>query len=102
LAAEFSFFIPFSAPLLLTPGTDYVLEVRHGGFTTTASSAETAWNFDSFAYTGGAVVNTASASATDGGAFDVVNKFAFSVVPEPASLGLLGVAGMFMLRRRQA
>lgn len=97
--AEFSFFIPFATPVVLSPGTDYVMLIRHGGYT--SSTTETQWNFDSLGYTNGSVVNTSSVNGTSGGFFSSVNKFAFSEVPEPSSLALLGGASLMMLRRRR-
>lgn len=54
--------------------------------------------------------NVSAASATDdvvvtitrtGGANAVVSAITFDPIPEPASLGLLGLAGLAMLRRRR-
>lgn len=101
--AEFSFFIPFSTPYVLSPGTDYVLLIRHGGYTTDApGGTETQWNFDALTYAAGSVVNTSgNVSSTTGASFGTINKYAFREVPEPSGVAILGLSGLAMLRRRR-
>ncbi|BCW98824.1 MAG: hypothetical protein KatS3mg024_1651 [Armatimonadota bacterium] len=104
--AEFSFQIVFDTPYVFTPGQDLVMLVRHSGHGD-VNGVETRWNFDGYAWTNGTVVNTLDVNATSGnfgpGSFNIANRIQFTVVPEPASLSVLGLGAglMNVLRRRQ-
>jgi len=92
--AEFSFQIVFDTPYVFTPGQDLVMLVRHSGHGD-VNGVETRWNFDGYPWTNGTVVNTLDVNATSGnfgpGSFNVANRIRFTVVPEPASLTVLGL-----------
>jgi hypothetical protein len=65
---------------------------RLSGFTDVLASESTTGNT-------GAAISSISFQQTGGNIFDVQSV---TIVPEPAALGLLGVAGLMMLRRRRA
>lgn len=92
---EFSFVFEFDTPYTYTPGDDLVMLVRHDGHGD-VNGVETRWNFDGYAWTNGTVVSTGNvddAVANFGpGAFNVANRIAFVLVPEPSSVLLLCLA----------
>ncbi len=103
--AEFSFIINFDAPYSFTPGQDLVMLVRHSGHGD-VNGVETRWNFDGYAWTNGTVVSTTAdvdaAVANFGpGSFNVANKIQFTMIPEPAALGLLALGGLLIVRKRR-
>jgi hypothetical protein len=102
--ADFSFEIVFDTPYSYTPGDDLVILVRHDGHGD-ANGRETRWNFDAFAWPNGTVVSTIDVNDAIGnfgpGTFNTVNKYQFTITPEPGSAALLGLAGVLFAGRRR-
>ncbi|MBI4580914.1 MAG: PEP-CTERM sorting domain-containing protein [Planctomycetes bacterium] len=74
--------------------------VRHSGHGD-VNGVETRWNFDSYSWTSGSVVNTTNVDATTGSFFNVANKIQFTFIPEPAGLALFVLGGLLIGRKRR-
>jgi hypothetical protein len=103
--AEFSFIINFDVPYNFTPGQDLVMLVRHDGHGD-VNGVETRWNFDGYTWANGTVVSTGNVDDAVGnfgpGSFNLANRIQFTYVPEPATLALLSLAALALVRRRSA
>lgn len=91
--------ITFSTPYTINPGEGLVMQINHSGYT---PSAELNAFFASRAFANGV---TDAISSTAGGTAAAPNGFSSPyfvnfVVPEPASLSIIGGATLFLGRRR--
>jgi hypothetical protein len=99
-SGDFSYILTFTTPYTYTPGDDLILLVRHSGYS--ASTAQTSWNFDGYAFTNGSLVNTSDVNGTGGSFFANLNKIQFTYTPEPAAIVLLALGSLALGRRRRA
>lgn len=95
----FGALINFQTPYSYTPGDGLVLYIRHGGFGGTENVFFATCDFTP---EGADAISRLDNTGTTPDALTspYIIQFTYSAVPEPASLTVIGLAGLAMLRRR--
>ena len=94
-----------SGPPLGVPGASVEIGAGSGNFAT--GNTALIVGFVDVAYTGGTQLVSIAAGSTYGGSYDVTgsapmfSQGVVEIVPEPMTIALLGLGGLFMLRRRK-